>query len=138
MPTRNVSDRALAYGIPGISVDGNDAIACYRFAREAVERARTGGGPTLLEAKVQRLTSHSSDDDQRRYRSSEDLEAERKQDCVPRFRALLEDLGVLAAGDADAMRGELVVEVDEATEYAEQADDPTADTALLHVFGEDR
>jgi 2-oxoisovalerate dehydrogenase E1 component alpha subunit len=138
MPTPNVSDRALAYGIPGISVDGNDAIACYRFAREAVERARTGGGPTLLEAKVQRLTSHSSDDDQRRYRSSEDLEAERKQDCVPRFRALLEDLGVLAAGDADAMRGELVVEVDEATEYAEQADDPTADTALLHVFAEDR
>ncbi len=137
MATPNVSDRALAYGIPGVSVDGNDAIACYRVARDAVQRARAGGGPTLLEAKVHRLTSHSSDDDQRRYRSAEDLEAERRQDCLPHFRAMLEDLGVLAPGDADALRVELVAELDEATRYAEQAADPTADTALLHVYAED-
>ena len=60
MATPNVSDRALAYGIPGVSVDGNDAIACYRVARDAMQRARAGEGPTLLEAKVHRLTSHSS------------------------------------------------------------------------------
>jgi 2-oxoisovalerate dehydrogenase E1 component alpha subunit len=137
MPTPHVADRAQAYGIPGVSIDGNDAIACYRAAREAVLRARSGAGPTLLEANVHRLTSHSSDDDQRRYRSAEDLEAERKQDCLPRFRALLEDLGVLTAGDADAMRTELVAELDEATEYAEAAADPLAETAMLHVYAED-
>ena len=104
MPTPNVSDRAQAYGIVGVSVDGNDAIACYRAAREAMQRARSGAGPTLLEAKVHRLTSHSSDDDQRRYRSAEDIEAERKQDCMPRFRALLEDLGVLTPAEAEAVR----------------------------------
>ncbi len=137
MPTPHVSDRAQAYGIPGVSIDGNDAIACYRAAREAVHRARRGDGPTLLEAKVHRLTSHSSDDDQRRYRSAEDLEAERKQDCMPRLRGLLEDLGVLAPGDADAMRAELLVELDEATAYAEAASDPLPETALLHVYAED-
>jgi 2-oxoisovalerate dehydrogenase E1 component alpha subunit len=137
MPTPNVSDRALAYGIPGINVDGSDAIACYRAARDAVQRARSGAGPTLLEAKVHRLTSHSSDDDQRRYRSAEDLEAERKQDCLPRFRTMLEDLGVLSPTDSDAMRTELVVELDEATAYAETAADPSADTALRYVYAED-
>jgi 2-oxoisovalerate dehydrogenase E1 component alpha subunit len=137
MPTPHVSDRAQAYGIPGVSIDGTDAIACYRAARDAVQRARSGAGPTLLEANVHRLTSHSSDDDQRRYRSAEDLEAERKQDCLPRFRALLEDLGVLIAGDADAMRAELVAELDEATTYAEAAADPLPETAMLHVYAED-
>jgi 2-oxoisovalerate dehydrogenase E1 component alpha subunit len=136
MPTPNVSDRALAYGIPGVHLDGNDAIACYRAAAEAVARARRGDGPTLLEARVQRLTSHSSDDDQRRYRTAEDLEAERKQDCVPRFRSMLEDLGVLAAGEYETVRAELVAELDEATAYAEQAADPEASTALLHVYGD--
>jgi 2-oxoisovalerate dehydrogenase E1 component alpha subunit len=137
MPTPDVSDRALAYGIPGVSVDGNDAIACYQAARDAVQRARRGAGPTLLEAKVHRLTSHSSDDDQRRYRNAEDLEAERRQDCLPRFRAMLEDLGVLRPEDSDAMRAEMVAEVDEATAYAEAAADPLAETALLHVYGDE-
>jgi 2-oxoisovalerate dehydrogenase E1 component alpha subunit len=137
MATPHVSDRAQAYGIPGVSIDGNDAIACYRAARDAVQRARSGAGPTLLEANVHRLTSHSSDDDQRRYRTAEDLEAERKQDCMPRFRALLEDLGVLTPADADAMRAELVAELDEATAYAEAAADPLPQTAMLHVYAED-
>jgi 2-oxoisovalerate dehydrogenase E1 component alpha subunit len=137
MPTPDVSDRALAYGIPGVNVDGSDAIACYRAAHDAVERARSGGGPTLLEAKVNRLTSHSSDDDQRRYRSAEDLQVERGQDCVPRLRGMLEDLGVLTVGDSDRLRTELVAEVDEATSYAEQAADPLAETALLYVYAED-
>jgi 2-oxoisovalerate dehydrogenase E1 component alpha subunit len=137
MPTPHVSDRAQAYGIPGVSIDGNDAIACYRAARDAVQRARSGAGPTLLEANVHRLTSHSSDDDQRRYRSAEDLEAERKQDCLPRFRALLEDLGVLVPGDSDTMRAELVVELNEATAYAEAAADPLPESAMLHVYAED-
>ena len=103
-----------------------------------MQRARAGEGPTLLEAKVHRLTSHSSDDDQRRYRSAEDLEAERRQDCLPHFRAMLEDLGVLSRGDAEALRAELVAELDEATRVRRsRPPGPSADTALLHVYAED-
>jgi 2-oxoisovalerate dehydrogenase E1 component alpha subunit len=106
-------------------------------AREAVKRARRGDGPTLVEAKVLRLTSHSSDDDQRRYRSSEELEADKERDSLLRFKATLEELGVLSAGDAEEMRAELVLELDRATEEAEAAPLPAADTAMLHVYAEE-
>ncbi|MHB8718684.1 MAG: thiamine pyrophosphate-dependent dehydrogenase E1 component subunit alpha [Candidatus Dormibacteria bacterium] len=137
MPTPRVSDRAQAYGIPGVHVDGNDAIACYRAAETAMARARDGEGPTLLEARVHRLTSHSSDDDQRRYRTAEDLEAERRLDCLPHFRSMLEDLGILGEGEYETIRAELVAEVDEATAYAETAADPDPRTVFQHVYGED-
>ena len=73
----NVADRAPGYGIPGVVVDGGDVLACYAAARDAVARARAGGGPTLIEAKVMRLTAHSSDDQQTKYRSEDELTAER-------------------------------------------------------------
>ncbi|HZU77547.1 MAG TPA: thiamine pyrophosphate-dependent dehydrogenase E1 component subunit alpha, partial [Dehalococcoidia bacterium] len=137
MPTPDVADRAKAYGIPGAKVDGGDAMACYKVAREAVERGRRGEGPTLVEAKVLRLTSHSSDDDQRRYRTAEALDAEKAQDGLLRFRAQLEELGVLSAEDADEMRSELVLELDRAMEEAEAAPLPEPETALRYVLGEE-
>ncbi len=137
MPTPDVADRAKAYGIPGVIVDGGDAIACYKVARDAVERARAGDGPTLIEAKVLRLTSHSSDDDQRRYRTAEDIEAERERDGVLRFRATLEELKVLSPGDAEEMRAELTRDLDKATDEAEAAPQPEADTAMRHVYAEE-
>ena len=136
MPTPDVADRAKAYGIPGVVVDGGDAMACYRVAREATERARNGEGPTLVEAKVLRLTSHSSDDDQRRYRDLEMLEAEKLQDGVPRFRAQLEELGVLNPGDVEEMRAELVRELDAALEEADAAPLPDPSTVMRHVYAE--
>ncbi|MBV9524638.1 MAG: thiamine pyrophosphate-dependent dehydrogenase E1 component subunit alpha, partial [Candidatus Dormibacteraeota bacterium] len=105
---------------------------------EATERARRGEGPTLVEAKVLRLTSHSSDDDQRRYRSLEVLEEEKQRDGVLRFRAQLEELGVLKPGDAEEMRAELVRELDRALDEAEAAPQPDPDTVLRHVYAEDR
>ena len=69
----DVADRASGYGIPGVVVDGADVLACYAAARDAVARARAGDGPTLIEAKVTRLTAHSSDDQQTKYRSAEEL-----------------------------------------------------------------
>jgi 2-oxoisovalerate dehydrogenase E1 component subunit alpha len=138
MPTPDVADRAAAYGIPGVKVDGGDAMACYRVAREATERARRGDGPTLVEAKVLRLTSHSSDDDQRRYRTAEAIEAEKAQDGLLRFKAQLEELGVLSAADADEMRTELTMELDRALDEAEAAPLPDPDTALLHVLKDSR
>jgi 2-oxoisovalerate dehydrogenase E1 component alpha subunit len=136
MPTPDVADRAKGYGIPGVIVDGCDAIACYRVAREAVKRARRGDGPTLIEAKVLRLTSHSSDDDQRRYRTSEELESDKEGDSLLRFKATLEELGVLAAGEAEELRAELVIELNESTEEAEESPLPAANTAMLHVYAE--
>ena len=91
----NVADRAPGYGIPGVVVDGNDVLACYVASRDAIARARAGDGPTLIEAKVHRLTAHSSDDQQTKYRSEEELAAERELDPVPVFRAQLRDGGVL-------------------------------------------
>lgn len=136
MPTEDVADRGMAYGIPGVKVDGNDTVACYRVAHDAIERARRGDGPTLIEAKVVRLTSHSSDDDQRRYRTTESIEADRRNDCVLRFRALLEEQGVLHPGDAEEIRAQLVRELDSAMAEAEAAPLPAPESALLHVTAE--
>ena len=137
MPTPDVADRAKAYGIPGVIVDGEDPMACFRIARDAIARARSGEGPVLVEAKVLRLTSHSSDDDQRRYRSSEELEAEKQRDCLAHFRTTLEELGVLGGGDAEEMRAELSLELDRATDEAEAAPLPEPESALLHVLGDE-
>lgn len=133
----NVADRAAGYGIPGVVVDGNDILACYTAARDAVERARAGEGPTLIEAKVIRLTAHSSDDQQTKYRSEEELAEERTKDCVPVFRTQLRDAGVLTDEVEEKLRAEIKGIVDEATDYAESQPDPDPATAMRYVFVED-
>ena len=137
MATEDVADRAVAYGIPGIKLDGGDAIASYRAARDAVERARSGEGPTLIEAKVQRLTSHSSDDDEKRYRTAEDIADARRHDCVTRFRMLLEEAQVIQPGDAEEIRAEMVREIDRDLDEAEAAADPDPKTVFDHVYGDE-
>jgi 2-oxoisovalerate dehydrogenase E1 component alpha subunit len=133
----NVADRASGYGIPGVVVDGNDVLACYVAARDAVERARAGEGPTLIEAKVIRLTAHSSDDQQTKYRSEEELAEEKTKDCVPVFRTQLRDAGVLTDEIDERPTAEIKGIVDEATDYAEAQPDPDPATATRYVFVED-
>jgi len=133
----NVADRAAGYGIPGVVVDGNDVLACYVAARDAVERARAGEGPTLIEAKVIRLTAHSSDDQQTKYRSEEELAEERTKDCVPIFRTQLRDAGILTDDIEEKLAAEIKGIVDEATDYAEAQPDPDPATATRYVFAED-
>ncbi|HEX7345278.1 MAG TPA: thiamine pyrophosphate-dependent dehydrogenase E1 component subunit alpha [Candidatus Limnocylindrales bacterium] len=133
----NVADRAAGYGIPGVVVDGNDILACYTAARDAVERARAGEGPTLIEAKVIRLTAHSSDDQQTKYRSEEELAEERTKDCVPVFRTRLRDAGILTDEVEEKLTTEIKGIVDEATDYAEAQPDPDPATAMRYVFVED-
>jgi 2-oxoisovalerate dehydrogenase E1 component subunit alpha len=133
----NVADRAAGYGIPGVVVDGNDVLACYAAAREAVDRARAGEGPSLIEAKVQRLTAHSSDDQQTKYRSEEELAEERTKDCVPVFRTQLRDAGILTDEIDEKLTAEIKGIVDEATDYAEAQPDPDPSTATRYVFVED-
>jgi 2-oxoisovalerate dehydrogenase E1 component alpha subunit len=136
MPLKDVAERAHAYGMPGVIVDGGDPIGCYAAMKEAVARGRRGEGPTLIEAKVARLTPHSSDDDDRIYKTREALAEEKKHDCVLGFRTQLEDAGVLAPGDAEEMRAESMREVDKALQEAEAAPLPSPESAMLHVYGD--
>jgi 2-oxoisovalerate dehydrogenase E1 component alpha subunit len=133
----SVADRAAGYGIPGVVVDGADVLACYQASKDAVERARRGEGPTLIEAKVLRLTAHSSDDQQTKYRSEEELAAEKTRDPLPLFRGQLLDAGVLTAESEAEIAADIKATVDDATEYAESQPDPDPATAMKWVFAED-
>ncbi|MEA2545711.1 MAG: 2-oxoisovalerate dehydrogenase component alpha subunit, partial [Chloroflexota bacterium] len=124
----SVAQRAAGYGIPGVTVDGSDVLACYSAARDAVARARAGDGPTLIEAKVTRLTGHSSDDQQTKYRSEEELLADKSLDCVPMFRAQLVEAGVLTDEAEARITASITAAVDDATEYAESQPDPEPST----------
>jgi len=132
----DIADRAAAYGFPGVVVDGSDVLACYRAGRDAIDRARRGDGPTLIEAKVTRLTPHSSDDQQTKYRSPEDLSAGRERDALPWFRQQLRDAGVLDEEREAAIVADVRAAVDDATDWAEQQPEPDPVTALRHVFAE--
>ena len=132
----NVADRATGYGIPGVVVDGTDVLACYRASRDAVARARAGDGPSLIEAKVIRLTAHSSDDQQTKYRTAEELAAERGQDALPRFREQLRDAGVLTDAIDERLTAEITAAVDDATDYAEAQADPDPAGAMQYVFAD--
>jgi 2-oxoisovalerate dehydrogenase E1 component alpha subunit len=132
----NVADRAAGYGIPGVVVDGTDVLACYAASRDAVARARAGDGPSLIEAKVTRLTGHSSDDQQTKYRSAEELAAERDNDAVPRFREQLRDAGVLTESIETRLTAEIAALVEDATEYAEGQPDPDPSGATRFVYAD--
>ena len=136
MAIASVAERAPAYGIPGVSVDGTDLLAVYEVTRRAVERARRGDGPTLLEARVVRLTAHSSDDNDRAYRSQRELTSMRRSDPVARFAAFLHEHAILSEGDAQALRAELTAEVEAATVAAEAAPLPEPESLFDHVYAE--
>jgi len=133
----DVAMRAAGYGIPGVVVDGSDVLACYAAARTAVARARAGEGPSLIEAKVTRLTAHSSDDQQTKYRSEQELVAERERDPLPRFRDQLRAAGVLTEPVEAALAAELAAIVQDATDFAEGEPDPDPSTATWWVYAED-
>lgn len=134
MAIENVADRAAGYGFPGVVVDGNDVLACYEAARQAVDRARRGEGPTLIEAKTYRFTAHSSDDDDKRYRPAEEVAIWRQKDPIQRYATYLRDAGILSDPVEAEITERVTQQVDEATEYAEQAPDPTADDLTTFVY----
>jgi len=132
----NVADRASGYGIPGVVVDGANVLACYRASRDAVARARAGAGPTLIEAKVTRLTAHSSDDQQTKYRSAEELAAEKGHDALPRFREQLREAGILTDEIEKRLAAEIKSIVEDATDYAEAQPDPDPAGATRYVYAD--
>jgi 2-oxoisovalerate dehydrogenase E1 component alpha subunit len=134
MAVASVADRSVAYGIPGVKVDGTDPLATYLATREAVARARRGAGPTLIEARCLRLMPHSSDDNDRSYRPNEELKEIRAHDPLACFRARLFDEGVLDEPREREIRQQAAHDVDDATEFAERSPLPDPDTLLQHVY----
>jgi 2-oxoisovalerate dehydrogenase E1 component alpha subunit len=130
----SVAARAAGYGMPGVVVDGGDVLGCYAAAKEAHERARRGEGPTLIEAQVVRLTSHSSDDDQRRYRDPAEVDALKERDPIPQFANELRAAGILTDDLDEAIRAEVKAEVNEANKRADARPEPTADDAHERVY----
>lgn len=132
----NIADRAAGYGFPGVTVDGNDPLAVYEVVKKAVDRARAGEGPTLIEAMTDRLHPHSSDDDQLSYRSAEEVEMSKQNDTMLQFSQYLRDCGLLNDAIEDELSKQISAEVDEAIRYAEQAAHPSPDTLLKYVYEE--
>ncbi|MGE7933658.1 thiamine pyrophosphate-dependent dehydrogenase E1 component subunit alpha [Viridibacillus arvi] len=134
---KNVSDRAIGYGMPGVTVDGKDPIEVYKVVKEAADRARNGEGPSLIETVTYRLTAHSSDDDDRQYRTAEDLAEGRATDPIITFAKYLHEQGILTDALETEINERIMAEVNEATDYAEQAPYAAPEDALKFVYAED-
>ncbi|HXM55062.1 MAG TPA: thiamine pyrophosphate-dependent dehydrogenase E1 component subunit alpha [Candidatus Dormibacteraeota bacterium] len=131
-----IADRAAGYGMPGVSVDGTDVPACFEAAGAAVARARAGEGPTLIEARIWRINSHTSEDNQARYRTADELAEAADHDPIARFEAWLAERGWLSAEAAARVRDELDREASEAADWAESQPQPRADDLARHVFAQ--
>ncbi|TMC74144.1 MAG: thiamine pyrophosphate-dependent dehydrogenase E1 component subunit alpha [Chloroflexi bacterium] len=134
MGNPNVADRAAGYGIAGATVDGTDVPACFAVCKGAVERARRGDGPTLIDAKIWRINSHTSEDNHLKYRGKEEIDEAAGHDPIARFGAWLMERGWLTADELAHSQAELDAEASEAADWAEQQPDPIPEEALTHVF----
>jgi len=137
MAVQDVATRAAGYGFPGVVVDGNDVLACYAAMKTAHDRARAGEGPTLIECKTYRFLGHTSDDDDKTYRTRDEVAEARHHDPVEIFAAYLAEHGVLDTHGADELRAEVKTEIDVAIATAWEAPDPVPESAMLHVFAEE-
>jgi len=124
-----LADKAVGYGMPGLRVDGTDVLACYEAAREALTRARTGGGPTFIEAVSYRAAPHATADDPRAYIDLERVKEEKKRECVGRFEGYLRRAGILHDDLAASIRGEALEAMRAGIAAAEA--EPPADVELL-------
>jgi len=128
-----ISQRADSYGMPGVTVDGNDVVEVYEAATEAVARARAGEGPTLLECVTYRWKGHSKSD-QELYRTKQEIQAWKDRDPIPRFRDLLLAGGVISPEEATFIEETARRIVAEALEFAQASPEPSVDTILEGVY----
>lgn len=133
VPLDNLSERAKAYGFAGVTIDGNDLMACYETSQEAVRKARRGEGPTLIEMKTYRWYGHS-EIDPANYRTSEELEMWKKRDPVPRFEKLLMERGVIDEAHKQATLQRIEREIEEAIDFAEKSPHPDPSEILEDVY----
>jgi len=129
----DIADRAAAFGMPGVIVDGFDFFAVHEVAGEAVARAREGGGPTLIEIKFTRYFGHF-EGDQQTYRADEVARARTELDCLLRFRRRVVDAGHLADDELDAVDDAIAALIDAAVDEARAAEKPTLADLETHVY----
>ena len=129
----SIGDRAAAYNIPGVTVDGSDVVAIYEAAAEATARARRGDGPSLIEAKTWRYYGHF-EGDQITYRTPEQSEAYRKHDPIATFGRQAVEKGLLKQADLDELSSQAQKAVDEAIQFAEKSGEPKPEDALADVY----
>lgn len=137
--SKTLAQKALAYGIPGLQVDGNDVLAVYVAAKEAVDRARAGDGPTLIENVTYRLSLHTTADDPDRYREEEEVEKWQKRDPIPRFQTYLKEKELLSDDDIESLGEEIEAEIEEIVERVEEQMEELAGEALSmfdHLYAE--
>lgn len=136
--SETIAQKAIAYGMPSIQVDGNDVLATYSAARDAAERGRAGGGPTLIEAVTYRIVMHTTSDDPRRYRSADEEQLWLKRDPIPRFQQYLLQKEVLTADKMESLEAEVKAEIQRAVDEAESRIKRGADPLQMfeHVYAE--
>jgi 2-oxoisovalerate dehydrogenase E1 component alpha subunit len=137
MAVKNVSEKAAGLGMPGVTVNGNDWQTVYHAVRQAVEAARRGDGPALVEAEVNRIPPHSSDDDDRTYRTRQEVEGYEALDPLAHTRLVLENEGVLTTAMLREMEAKVKTLVEDAVRDAEEAPYPPAVDSPFPVFAED-
>jgi pyruvate dehydrogenase E1 component alpha subunit/2-oxoisovalerate dehydrogenase E1 component alpha subunit len=132
--SESIAVKAVAYGFPGVRVDGNDILAVISATRQAVDRARRGEGPTLVEAVTFRMGGHSSSDDPTRYRSAEEVATWERRDPIPRFRSFLSKRGLVKDEDETRWTEELAAEISQAVEESEKLPPPPLETLFSDVY----
>lgn len=118
--SKTLAQKALAYGMPGIQVDGNDILAVYTAAKEAVDRARAGEGPSMIECETYRMMMHTTADDPKRYRKDEEVEGWKKKDPIQRFQKYLKNKGLLSDEKLEELEAQVKEEIQKAVERAEE------------------
>ena len=130
----NVADRAAGYGIPGVIVDGNDVLAVYDAAGAAIRRARSGGGPTLIECKTYRTRPHSEGMRDGSYRTMEEIESWKTRDPIRLLHATLVDQDLAGEDELAAIDAEVQAQIAEAYEFARNSPYPDGATAMDHIY----
>ena len=130
-----IAQKAIAAGIHGIQVDGNDLLAMYVATKQAFERAKRGEGPTLIEAMTYRLMMHTTADDPKKYRDPEEEEEAWKRDPIPRFRKYLDKLGIWSDEKQEALEKEIKAQIDKGVEEFEAKTDFPPEAPFDHVYG---
>lgn len=134
----SIAQKALSYGMPGIQVDGNDVLAVYSACKEAADRARSGGGPTLIECVTYRVKMHTTADDPTRYRSDEEVEMWKKKDPITRFEKYLLDKSIIDKKIIDQLEKEVLEEIQTGVDNAEKRMEELGDPIDMfdHLFEE--
>ncbi len=130
------AQKGIAAGIPCVQVDGNDVLALRKVTEAALERARNGEGPTLIEAVTYRLCDHTTADDATRYRSKEEVDDSWEKEPIKRMRAYMESLKVWSEADEEAMKKELSAEIEQAVENYLNAPKPGPESMFDHMYAE--